>query len=172
MYFLICFQKKTVTYNGTLFSVGNIDIDASGSGSIKTNGGDIYTAGGSINSQGGGINTGGGTLDVAGGNINGSAGSTINVDTVNATVKNFDIEHPSKKEPWRLRYSVLEGPEVGVFVRGQINGSNIIELPYYWKELVYENSLTINLTAIGNPTIYYVEKIAKKKEEESSEEEK
>jgi hypothetical protein len=53
----------------------------------------------------------------------------------------------------------LEGPEVGVFVRGQINGSNIIELPYYWKELVYENSLTINLTAIGNPTIYYVEKI-------------
>jgi hypothetical protein len=53
----------------------------------------------------------------------------------------------------------LEGPEVGVFVRGQINSSNIIELPYYWKELVYENSLTINLTAIGKPTIYYVEKI-------------
>jgi hypothetical protein len=37
----------------------------------------------------------------------------------------------------------LEGPEISVFVRGQINDSNIIELPYYWKDLVYENSLTI-----------------------------
>ena len=103
---------------------------------------------------------GGGTIYTQGGNIDGGGSGNIDgFDVINANVKNFDIEHPSKKEPWRLRYSVLEGPEVGVFVRGQINGSNIIELPYYWKELVYENSLTINLTAIGKPTIYYVEKI-------------
>ncbi len=31
---------------------------------------------------------------------------------INANVKNFDIPHPSK-EGWRLRYSVLEGPEFG-----------------------------------------------------------
>ena len=103
---------------------------------------------------------GAGTIYTQGGNIDGGGtGNIDNFDVINANVKNFDIEHPTKKEPWRLRYSVLEGPEVSVFVRGQVNGSNIIELPYYWKDLVYENSLTINLTAIGKPTIYYVEKI-------------
>jgi hypothetical protein len=103
---------------------------------------------------------GGGTINTQNGNIDGGgAGNISNFDQIQANQKNFDIEHPSKKEPWRLRYSVLEGPEVSVFVRGQINGSNIIELPYYWKDLVHENSLTINLTAIGSPTIYYVEKI-------------
>ena len=91
--------------------------------------------------------------------MNGIAGSQVNVDTVNATVKNFDIEHPSKKEPWRLRYSVLEGPEIGVFVRGEIVDSLVIQLPDYWTQLIYENSLSVNLTPIGNPSIYYVEKI-------------
>ena len=110
-----------------------------GGGQVDTQGGDILTNGGNID--------GGGT-----GNIN-------NFNQINANVKNFDIEHPTKKEPWRLRHSVLEGPEISVFVRGENKGSNIIELPYYWKDLVHENSLTINLTAIGKPSIYYVEKI-------------
>ena len=41
-------------------------------------------------------------------------GGTVTIDgTLNADVKNFDIPHHSK-EGWRLRYSVLEGPEYGV----------------------------------------------------------
>ena len=129
-----------------MFSVGPIDIDSTGSGSIKTNGGLLYMGGGTIYTQGGNID-GGGTANID------------NFDQINANVKNFDIEHPTKKEPHRLKYSVLEGPEISVFVRGEIKDSNIIELPYYWRDLVHENSLTINLTAIGKPTIYYVEKI-------------
>ena len=95
-----------------------------------------------------------------GGDITGNGTNNINnFGVINAMIKNFDIEHPTKKEPWRLRYSVLEGPEVGVFVRGENKGTKIIELPYYWNELVFENSLSVNLTPIGKPTIYYIEKI-------------
>jgi len=117
--------------------------------------------GGSIDTEGGNIATSGGDIDMStGGNITGNGSNDLNnFNTINANTKNFDIEHPTKKEPWRLRYSVLEGPEVGVFVRGEINGSNIIELPNVWIDLVHENSLSINLTAIGDSTIYYVEKI-------------
>jgi len=95
-----------------------------------------------------------------GGDITGNNTNNINgFNTINANVKNFDIEHPTKKEPWRLRYSVLEGPEISVFVRGENKDTKIIELPYYWNDLVFENSLTVNLTPIGSPSIYYIEKI-------------
>ena len=99
-------------------------------------------------------------------NTNIDGGGTANIDNfnvINANTKNFDIEHPTKKEPWRLRYSVLEGPEIGVFVRGEIKDSNVIELPEVWADLVDENSLSINLTSIGSSSIYYVEKIENNK---------
>jgi hypothetical protein len=103
---------------------------------------------------------GAGTIYTQGGNIDGGGSGNIDgFDVINANVKNFDIEHPTKKEPWRLRYSVLEGPEIGVFVRGENKDTKIIELPYYWNDLVFENSLTVNLTPIGSPSIYYIEKI-------------
>jgi hypothetical protein len=44
---------------------------------------------------------------------------------------------------------VLEGPEHGVFVRG-ISTSPIITLPDYWKNLVDENTITVQLTPIGS----------------------
>ena len=37
-----------------------------------------------------------------------------------------------------------------------INNNNIIELPYYWVDLVHEDSITINLTSIGTPQDLYV----------------
>jgi hypothetical protein len=99
-----------------------------------------------------------------GGDINGNGTNNINnFGTINAAVKNFDIEHPTKKEPWRLRYSVLEGPEIGVFVRGEIKDSMVIELPDYWVDLISEKTLSVNLTPIGSPSIYYVEKIENNK---------
>ena len=63
--------------------------------------------------------------------------------------KPFDIKHPTKGEGHRLRYACIEGPEVGVYYRGRLKGSNIIELPYYWKDLVHENSITVQLQPIG-----------------------
>jgi hypothetical protein len=86
-------------------------------------------------------------------------GGTVTIDgTLNADIKNFDIPHPSKEE-WRLRYSVLEGPEYGVYVRGKLRGSNCIELPDYWKDLVYEDSITVHLTPYQNSLPHWLERI-------------
>ena len=101
--------------------------------------------------------TGGGNID--GGGTNNLSG----FDNINANVKNFDILHPSKKEPWRLRYSVLEGPEIGVFVRGRLDGTNEIILPYYWQDLVHEDSVSVILTPIGSPCVYYVKEYSSTK---------
>ena len=65
-----------------------------------------------------------------------------------ATTKLFDIEHPSK-ENHRLRHACLEGSEHSVYYRGRLKGKNIIELPYYWKDLVHEDSITVQLQSIG-----------------------
>lgn len=69
--------------------------------------------------------------------------------SVSAPFKFFDIPHPSKESPHRLRYSCLEGPEIGVYFRGVLKGDNVIELPYYWKDLVDDESITVHLTPIG-----------------------
>jgi len=72
--------------------------------------------------------------------------------------KSFDISHPSK-ENHRLRYICAEGPSADVFVRGKLKGSNVIELPDYWKDLVDEESITANLTPIGQYQELFVAKI-------------
>lgn len=71
------------------------------------------------------------------------------------TKKTFDIPHPSK-EGRRIRYVCLEGPGADVYVRGKLNGGNIIELPEYWSGLVDVESITVNLTPIGSyQELYY-----------------
>ena len=50
----------------------------------------------------------------------------------------------------KLRYGSLEGPENGVYVRGRLKDNNTIELPDYWTGLVNEDTITVNLTPIGN----------------------
>jgi len=72
--------------------------------------------------------------------------------------KNFDIRHPNK-EGWRLRHTSLEGPENGVYFRGKLEGSNVIELPGYWKGFVDPESITVSLTQIGYSQDLIVEKI-------------
>jgi hypothetical protein len=72
--------------------------------------------------------------------------------------KPFDIPHPSK-ENHRLRYVCAEGPSADVFVRGKLKGSNVIELPDYWKDLVDEESITINLTPISQYQELFIVKI-------------
>jgi prepilin-type processing-associated H-X9-DG protein len=72
-----------------------------------------------------------------------------------ATSKSFKIPHPTK-ENHDLVYGSLEGPEHGVYVRGK--SSDVIELPDYWVALVDENTITVQLTPIGNH-MSWVEKI-------------
>ena len=72
--------------------------------------------------------------------------------------KPFDIPHPNK-EGWRLRHVCLEGPESGVYYRGRLTNSNVIELPEYWKGLVDPESITVTLTQIGSSQDLIVDKI-------------
>jgi hypothetical protein len=69
-------------------------------------------------------------------------------ESVAAPFKQFDIAHPSKKG-MRLRHACIEGPEVGVYYRGKLKDTNIIELPDYWRNLVDAESITVNLTPHG-----------------------
>jgi len=72
--------------------------------------------------------------------------------------KPFDIPHPIKNG-WRLRHVCIEGPTADVYVRGKLKGSNVIELPEYWKNLVDPETITVNLTPIAAHQELYVDKI-------------
>jgi len=93
-----------------------------------------------------------------------AAGGTLNTTTVIAKAakslagKGFDIPHPTKKEH-RLRYICLEGPEVGAYFRGTLKDNDTIELPDYWRELVYPETITVNLTPVGSYQELFVDKI-------------
>jgi len=70
--------------------------------------------------------------------------------TADAKPKPFDLVHPTKGEGHRLRYACIEGPEVAVYCRGRLKESNVIHLPDYWKDLVHEDSITVQLQPIGS----------------------
>ena len=63
--------------------------------------------------------------------------------------KPFDIKHPTKGNGHRLRYACIEGPEVGVYHRGRLRRGKEISLPYYWKDLVHMESITVQLQPVG-----------------------
>jgi hypothetical protein len=77
---------------------------------------------------------------------------------ISATNKSFVIDHPTK-DGMKLRYGSLEGPENGVYVRGELKNSNVIEVPEHWLGLVHPDSYTVYLTPIGKYAQLYVEKI-------------
>ena len=86
------------------------------------------------------------------GTIN-TKGSRINVGFVNGTgasvaVKAFDIEHPSKSG-YRLRHICLEGPESAIYYRGRLRNEKVIRLPFYWKDLVNIDTISVQLQPIG-----------------------
>ena len=76
--------------------------------------------------------------------------------------KGFDIKHPTK-ENHRLRYVCLEGPEGGVYHRGRLKGTNRIDLPEYWKNLVHADSITVQLQPIGHDQNIFVKEFDNEK---------
>lgn len=76
-----------------------------------------------------------------------------------ANTKSFVIDHPTK-EGMKLRHGSLEGPENGVYVRGDCAGTSVINLPDYWIGLVHEDSITVSLTPYGRPQILYVKEVS------------
>ena len=49
----------------------------------------------------------------------------------------------------RLAHACIEGAEVGVYHRGRVKNEKVIILPSYWKDLVHETSISVQLQPIG-----------------------
>ena len=73
------------------------------------------------------------------------------------TYKSFLIDHPTKPDK-SLAYGSSETDEHNVFVRGIARG-RIISLPDVWPDLVHEDSITVQLTPIGDHQELYVESV-------------
>ena len=79
-------------------------------------------------------------------NVSGTALSYLDASgNFYAISKSFLIDHPST-EGKKLRYASLEGPEHAVFYRGTLINKDNITLPYYWTDLVHNDSITVSLT--------------------------
>ena len=66
-----------------------------------------------------------------------------------ALPKKFDIVHPSLGQGTRLAHACIEGAEVAVYHRGRVKNEKVIILPSYWKDLVHETSISVQLQPIG-----------------------
>jgi len=70
------------------------------------------------------------------------------ITTINKGSCNFVIDH-AKKPGYKLRYTCMEGPTKDVFVRGRLKNGDTITLPEEWEWLVDGDSVTVDLTSIG-----------------------
>ena len=61
----------------------------------------------------------------------------------------FDMPHWKTKGK-RIRHICTEGPEAGIYIRGRLKDSNVIELPEYWDGLVDYDSISVQLQPIGD----------------------
>jgi len=75
------------------------------------------------------------------GDVNGCVG-------IPAGCKSFDIPHATKPGK-RIRHICTEGPEAGIYIRGRLKDSNVIQLPEYWDGLVDYDTITVQLQPIG-----------------------
>ena len=92
--------------------------------------------------------------------INGLSWNGYVVGKLAIAGKGFDIPHPTKPDTHRLRYICLEGPEVGTYLRGKLNNTNVIQLPDYWTESFIDlDSITVNLTPVGNYQELFIKEI-------------
>ena len=69
--------------------------------------------------------------------------------TADALGKVFDMPHPTYGKGHRLTHACIEGPEVAVYYRGRCRNKKEIILPHYWKDLVHEDSISVQLQPIG-----------------------
>lgn len=93
------------------------------------------------------------------GNVTGNLTGNVNgVASGNKTLGSFDIPHVKDKNK-RIRHIIAEGPEPGIYIRGQLKDKNVIELPEYWDGLVDPESITVTLTQIGYSQDLIVDRI-------------
>ncbi|HSB70184.1 MAG TPA: hypothetical protein VLT62_12700 [Candidatus Methylomirabilis sp.] len=79
--------------------------------------------------------------------------------TITGTQKNFEIAHPLDPTNKVLVHSSLEGPEVGVYYRGETqlsNGEATVSLPPYFEALTLKERRTVQLTPLEGWAPLYV----------------
>lgn len=86
------------------------------------------------------------------------AAGVVYGENLAGTIKFFNIPHPTKENK-RLVHACLEGPENGVYVRGRLTDSSVIELPDYWSGLVDPETISVTLTQIGYSQDLIVDRI-------------
>ena len=93
------------------------------------------------------------------GNVTGNlTGNVTGTASGNKTLGAFDIPHVTQKGK-RIRHIIAEGPEPGIYIRGKLIDSNVIELPEYWDGLIDPETITVTLTQIGYSQDLIVDKI-------------
>ena len=88
-------------------------------------------------------------------------GNVTIAGTLNATAKNFVINHPTKPG-YKLSYGSLESPYHGVRLTGEatvVNGTAIVELPEYIGALCREEGATVHLTNVKHGQVLWVEEV-------------
>ena len=96
------------------------------------------------------INTANGIIGLGGINISGNItaprfnGVATSAKTISGA---FDIPHV-RNPKLRIRHVIAEGPEAGIYIRGRLTNSNVIELPEYWDGLIDPETITVTLTQI------------------------
>jgi len=137
---------------GVATSRGNVHIDACGSfnGNLLMDGN--LTANGASHTLA--------SVTISGTTINGNlTGNVTGTASGNKTIGNFDIPHVKQKGK-RIRHIIAEGPEPGIYIRGKLEGTNIINLPEYWDGLVDPDTITVTLTQIGTSQDLIVQEIS------------
>ena len=76
---------------------------------------------------------------------------------IQGSYKSFVIDHPTK-ENTQLAHACIEGPEIGVYFRGKSTSDTIV-VADYWDSLVDIDSMTVDLTAIGQGQDLFVSSI-------------
>jgi len=140
----------------------SVDMSASGQyiTAVVSGSGNIYTCFNSVYSQGvvtiAGYTTDTGLTGSRGSlyynsTVGGASGLRIAVGAGWTSVKSFVIDHPNEKEKY-LVHGCLEGPEAGVYYRGEGKITNnkyaVIKLPNYVKNLA--SFLTVQVAPIYN----------------------
>ena len=89
------------------------------------------------------------------------ASGHLTVHTLQASVKNFCIPHPSK-EGKNLIYSSLESPYIGVQLTGEgvvKQGKCAIHLPEYIKDLIHFEDVHVQITNFKHSRVLFVDNI-------------
>ena len=141
------FHANAGIYNQGSFVI-NGSINSAGAGSslyLNANGGALY-----LNNTGGGSSVQFGDGNGANHSYVTAGGDAYFGGTLSAGNKTFNIPHPQDAAR-RLVHGCLEGPESGVYYRGEaelVGGRAIVELPAYFEALTRADGRTVQLTQV------------------------